>query len=297
MELQKEDSKMLQAFSVMAMVCLHLFDRDHTDLFQPLVFFKGIPLSFYVGQLADFCVFGFAFLSGYAHMIQSEQSGFYKRRLKGLLTLLSSFWMILIIFSVISVAVGQGSRMPHSLIEFLMNALLLSSSFNGAWWYLFAYAVLVFIAPLTMKWAKCVNPWIILIAGLFVYSIAYWVRFHIADSNWLLGKFGPLGMTFFEYLLGALCFRYRIFTRIYKRWIRVPQWVRGILAIFLVAGMLYARTLIVPSLFAAPVSGFILMTLFHFWRKPKCIQKFFLFIGTHATNIWLTHMFFYARRL
>lgn len=71
MELQKEDSKMLQAFSVMAMVCLHLFDRDHTDLFQPLVFFKGIPLSFYVGQLADFCVFGFAFLSGYAHMIQS----------------------------------------------------------------------------------------------------------------------------------------------------------------------------------------------------------------------------------
>lgn len=51
MELQKEDSKMLQAFSVMAMVCLHLFDRDHTDLFQPLVFSRGFRCPFMWGSL------------------------------------------------------------------------------------------------------------------------------------------------------------------------------------------------------------------------------------------------------
>lgn len=59
---------MLQGLSVLAMLCLHLFDRNYQNLFQPLIFVGGIPFSFYVAQLSDFCVFGFAFCSGYAHM-------------------------------------------------------------------------------------------------------------------------------------------------------------------------------------------------------------------------------------
>ena len=69
MEFSKNDSKMLQGLSVLAMVWLHLFDRDYTGLFSPVLFVGGVPLSFYLGQLSDFCVFGFAFLSGYAHML------------------------------------------------------------------------------------------------------------------------------------------------------------------------------------------------------------------------------------
>ena len=55
MELTKKDTKMMQGFSVLAMVFLHLFDRwDYEGLFTPLVFLHGIPLSFYFGQLSDF---------------------------------------------------------------------------------------------------------------------------------------------------------------------------------------------------------------------------------------------------
>ena len=32
---------MLQGLSVLAMVCLHLFDRDYTGLFTPLLFVGG----------------------------------------------------------------------------------------------------------------------------------------------------------------------------------------------------------------------------------------------------------------
>lgn len=78
------------------MVCLHLFDRDYRGLFTPILFVEGLPLSFYLGQLSDFCVFGFAFLSGYAHMLQHGQTGYYKRRLKGLLSVFCSYWLILI---------------------------------------------------------------------------------------------------------------------------------------------------------------------------------------------------------
>lgn len=42
MELTKNDSKMLQGLSVLAMVWLHLFDRDDTGLFTSILF--GVSL-------------------------------------------------------------------------------------------------------------------------------------------------------------------------------------------------------------------------------------------------------------
>ena len=125
MELSKNDSKMLQGLSVLAMICLHLFDRDYTGLFSPIIYIGGEPLSFYFAQLSDFCVFGFAFLSGYAHMLQHDASGYYKRRLKGLLSLMCSYWLILILFTVVSMLAGQTERMPGSVGKFVLNALLL----------------------------------------------------------------------------------------------------------------------------------------------------------------------------
>ena len=41
MELTKNDSKMLQGLSVLAMVWLHLFDRNYTGLFTPIFFGGG----------------------------------------------------------------------------------------------------------------------------------------------------------------------------------------------------------------------------------------------------------------
>lgn len=41
MELTKNDSKMLQGLSVLAMVWLHLFDGDYAGLFTPLLFVGG----------------------------------------------------------------------------------------------------------------------------------------------------------------------------------------------------------------------------------------------------------------
>ena len=41
MELTKRDTKMIQGLSVLAMLCLHLFDRDHTGLFTPVIYLGG----------------------------------------------------------------------------------------------------------------------------------------------------------------------------------------------------------------------------------------------------------------
>lgn len=293
MELTKNDSKMLQGLSVLAMIWLHLFDRDYTGLFAPIIFWGGVPCSFYIAQLSDFCVFGFAFLSGYAHMMQSSQAGYYQRRLKGLLSVFCSYWLILIVFSIVSIAIGQGDYMPGSFKKFLLNALSLENSYNGAWWYMFSYAVLVVISPVLLKWVKRCHPVIVLGIGLVIYCVAYFVRFKLGYSNWLLGKFGPFGMTLFEYLLGALALKYQVFTRIHIISEKLPKAAYWLLATALMLGMLYGRTKVVPSLFVAPVTGFVVMSLFHFWNKPQVVKRAFLLVGRNSTNIWLTHMFFY----
>lgn len=44
MELSKNDSKMLQGLSVLAMIWLHLFCKDYTGLFTPIIFAGGVRL-------------------------------------------------------------------------------------------------------------------------------------------------------------------------------------------------------------------------------------------------------------
>lgn len=285
---------MLQGLSVLAMVCLHLFDRDYQGLFAPILFVQSVPLSFYFGQLSDFCVFGFAFCSGYAHMAQFEQAGYYKRRLKSLLSVLCNYWLILIVFSIISVIIGQGHFIPGSFRKFILNALTLENSYNGAWWYMFAYIVLVLLSPILLKAVKKMHPFIILSIGFIIYCLAYYIRFRVLTDNWFLLKAGPFGTTLFEYLLGAICCKSQSFTKLYHLWGKIPRMIRGFITISILVLILYARTMIVPSLFVAPITGFIIIILFHYWQKPQCIQFAFSYIGEHSTNIWLTHMFFYS---
>lgn len=226
-------------------------------------------------------------------MVQYGKDCWYKKRLKGLLSLFCSYWIILITFSIVSILAGCGDFMPGNAIKFILSALTLETYYNGAWWYMFAYAVIVIISPIILKAVQKLHPVLILGLGFVLYCVAYYIRFNVDTSNWFLLKFGPLGMTLFEYLIGAICYRYHILSKIYDVWKKPNIVVRYILAILLFAVMLYARTKIVPTLFVAPVSGFVIMALFHFWNKPSIVQRFFCFIGKHSTNIWLTHMFFY----
>ena len=297
MELTAKDTKMIQGISVLAMVCLHLFcTLDFSELYIPLILIKDIPLSFYFAQLCDFCVVGFAFCSGYAHMIKHGQKGYYKNRLIKLFYLLINFWLILILFSIVSVSVGQSDFMPGSLSSFLGNFFLYRLSYNGAWWYMFTYSIIVVISPVVLKAVDKKNPVIIIAVSFIVYFSAFLVRFKIHSSNWFLTQFGTFGMTIFEYIIGAVFYKHTVLTKIGKIKNKIDNKSRLVfpivsLLVFLV--MLFGHTLLVRSLFIAPVTGCIIIILFHFNRKPEMIQKLLLFIGRHSTNIWLSHMFFY----
>lgn len=286
---------MLQGLSVLAMLCLHLFDRlDYEGLFHPLLFMKGLPMCFYFGQISDFCVFGFAFCSGYAHMKLFESDAhYYPKRLKSLLRLLLHYWIIVAFFSILSIAFGQTSRMPGSFMTVLGNLFLYRTTYCGAWWYLYAYAFIVLISPFTLRLIQKAHLVVIAVFGLALYCGAYYLRFHFSFDDLILSKSGPIGMTLAEYLIGAVFYREKLFSYIFSFYEKMRAAVRVIIAIAIVLLLFFARTLLLPSLFFAPISGMIIIILFHFWEKPEAIIRCFRLLGEHSTNIWLVHMFFY----
>ncbi|MBR6951285.1 MAG: acyltransferase [Oscillospiraceae bacterium] len=294
MELTNKDTKMVQGISILAMACLHVFSQNYQGLFSPVLFINSIPLSFYFAQLCDFCVMGFAFCSGYAHMTLFESDPhFYRNRLISLLKLFCSFWLIALVFSVVSLISGHGEFMPGSLKRLLGNLSLISLNYNGAWWYMYAYTTLVLLSPLILKTVKRFSPAIVLICGFILYFAAYYLRFEVETENWFLLRLGPTGTTLFEYLIGAVFAKACIFSNLYKYWQAIPKLWRIVLSLVVFVIMLLAHTLILRSLFVAPFTGIVIITLFHFWKKPAFIRNAATFMGTHSTNIWLTHMFFY----
>ena len=293
MELTKNDTKMIQGLSVLAMVCLHLFDKSFQGLFTPLIFIKNIPLSFYFAQISDFCVFGFAFCSGYAHMLMYKQENYYKKRLKSLRILLINFWLIVVIFSIVSVCTGHADFMPGNISDFLGTVFLYDVHYNGAWWYMWAYTLLVLLSPLILKLVEK-STVIVFLASLAIYFVSFYIRFHVNTDNHLLNMVGPFGMTLFEYVVGCLAFKIKFFTKLRTFWDKIPKIVRCCMSCAIIVILFFIRTLVIPSMLFAPISGILIITIFVFWKKPKWIEKPFLFVGKHSTNIWLTHMFFFS---
>lgn len=294
MELTRKDTKMLQAMSVLAMLCLHLFDRlELKGLYKPLIYtWGGYPLTYILGQLSDFCVMGFAFCTGYAHYLLRGEKGFYRNRLKGLLSVLAGYWVVLTVFSAVGIFVGKGNEIPGSVDKWIMHFFLLDHSYNGAWWYMLTYTLLVLLSPGLMKLVKKL-PWFATLSiGFTIYCGGYFLRFQTAADNWLLNNIGPFAMTLFEYLIGSICAKCMYFTKIHKLTENWNTPIRITVAALLWLAMLYGHSAVVKSLFIAPATGIVIISLFVLWRKSEWVEKVFLFIGEHSTNLWLTHMFF-----
>ncbi|MGN1165063.1 MAG: acyltransferase [Lachnospiraceae bacterium] len=294
MEASKSEIKSIQGLSVLAMLCLHLFCRyDFSNLYTPIFYLFGYPICFYFAQISDFCVMGFAFCSGYAHYLLFETDRFYfYNRIKSLLKLIVNFWIVLILFTLISLIIGNGAEIPGSLNDFLGNLLLYNLSYNGAWWYLLTYIILVFTSIPVIKLIKK-HSLIMFLVLTCIYGVSYIIRFNHPSENWFIRQAYLYGMTVFEYSIGILFRKYEVFRKASNIWNKIQGKSKyvGLAVVNLI--LIAAHTLITHSLIIAPVTGTIILISYHLiYDKTKPFDTL-EFIGNHSTNLWLTHMFFF----
>ena len=289
---------MTKGVAILFMVLLHLFCQKGTFPYEPLIFIGENPLVYYTGLFGDCCVVMYCFCSGYAHaIINRSRKNAYRSILKRLPMFLIQFWVVCSVFSVIGLIVNDSS-IPGSLSTFIGNIFLYRMTYNGAWWFVLTYILLCFFSPIIMYLCRK-NTIASLILFSAIYFISYLFRFNkisiLPDNNvmsYINGILAPFGTSLLPYVSGVLFYKHKVFTKLNSC---TRGWKKPIKNLILAIIVLTAFSLhcVIETLFVAIFTGTAVLVCFNLWSKGKVFTAVFSFLGTHSTNIWLTHMFFY----
>ncbi|MGI8384830.1 acyltransferase family protein [Robertmurraya sp. P23] len=299
MEITKKDMNITKGVAILMMLLLHLFCRkEYEGLYEPLIYIGNEPLIYYLALFGDACVPIYCFASGYGlYFSYTQKNPTYKNSNRSRLSkLILNYWIILILF------VGLGNVIrpniyPGSFIEFINNMLLLSNSYNGAWWFLQTYVLLVLLSPYILKMVKKTNSKLIFFLALSVYFVSYVFRIKqiidLGDNQILIFLFNTIvliGTSLFPFIIGSLFLKENIYAFFSERMRKIKfknlTCSIGILILIVFHGF-------IESMFVAPFTAITFICFFNAIDKSLLIKNTLNFFGNHSTNIWLTHMFFY----
>ena len=225
MELTKRDDQMAKGVAIVAMLMLHLFCRTEKLPYEPLVWVGDIPLIYYLGLFGDLCVPAYCFCSGYAQSVLREKEGaaYGPNRIRRIEKFLVNFWVVLTLFSLVGIVFDKSGAVPGSLGKFLGNALLYRLSYNGAWWFVLTYLMLILLTPFFFKVRKMLPPLLLFLGSGAIYFASYVFRFawvlRIDNSvlSWIWNQAILLGTSQFSFVIGLLFHRYAIITKLRER--------------------------------------------------------------------------------
>ena len=300
MELTKNQVSMTKGVAILFMLLLHLFcTKNYIGLFQPTVMIGDTPLIYYFALFGDCCVAMYCFCSGYGLMSSYDKDtvGYKKNNLMRIFKLYLNFWIILIVFVlIIGPLLGMRNHYPGSFKAFILTLTAIDPAYNGAWWFLTTYILLVLTSPYLNKSIKKYHPIIILgVSGIF-YFIAYVQRIKgvlqldLEWLNWLIRQVALYGTSQLPYVVGILFCHYKWYSKLNVFYQKLK--FRNAFGISIIILMLIGHG-IVQTLFVAPFIGITFICIFNFLSKPSWLEKVFLYFGKHSTNLWLIHMFFY----
>ena len=227
--------------------------------------------------------------------MSNKDNNYNKNRWKRLLKFILHFELILIIFSIIGLFIGSAD-IPVSLNEFIGNMFLYGLSYNGAWWFVVTYILLIIIYPYLRKINDRINPVMMLCVSFALYFIGYIFEFQIMIStnnavlNWIFTQVLLLARTQLPFVVGMIVCKHSVVEKL-KNMLNDIRYKNLTLAFIVL--VMFVFHCVVQSLIVAPFTGIVTIMCFHLWDKPACIERVFSFLGYHSTNIWLTHMFFY----
>lgn len=305
MEYTKRDSIMVKGLAALCMVCLHLFCRQGADVFgTPLIWInETTPLVFLFGFFAEICVPLYSMSAGYAQQLMAEKGNLsWKSNLKRIFKLLKTYWIILVIFSILGLIFDKSGAIPGSGTDFLKSVVLLQS-YNGAWWFLNTYVILLVIPhrflfgiidKLSVKWGLtlcfCIEAAWYLVGKLNILP-------SIPENMVVVGFIGK-ELSNLIFILpyvwaGAILCKGKVVERTRAWWREHIQGKYYNVTVLLALIVLFIAINVVHKFVLTGTSAVITFILFNLLKKPKVVESCFLFLGKHSTVIWLTHMFFY----
>lgn len=300
MEFTKKQISITKGIAILFMLLLHLFcTKEYVGLFTPLIMIGDTPLIYYLALFGDMCVAIYCFCSGYGLMIgyKNNKGNYFRKNIIRILKLYINFWIILFLFVVVlGPIMGRADVYPGSIKSFILTFTAINPAYNGAWWFLTTYIILVFVSPYINKVVAKYNVGLIMVLSLIIYFIGYVQRIMVliqTDNeiiNYILRQAALFGTSQFPYVVGVIFAEKKLYSKISNIFNKLK--FKNILAIFLILLMIVAHGF-VQSLFVAVFTGVAFIVLFNLIDKPKWLDDLLEYISIHSTNMWLIHMFFY----
>ncbi|MDR7000619.1 acyltransferase [Neobacillus niacini] len=300
MEFTKQDMKITKGVAILFMLLLHLFCRkDVQGLYDTFPKINGVPLVYYIGLFGDACVPIFCFASGYGLFIslRNEKGSLLWKNFIRIFKLLINYWIVFGLFVIVGVLAGKSDILPGSPINFILNFLVLSNSYNGAWWFVQTYIILVLITPYLFKVVNKYNSKLLLFISFLIYLATYVQRIkHVIDLGnhtaltTIVNAIVLVGTSQLPFLIGAVFAKEKTYSKLLNLFNRFSQknliCIIGIILLVLIHSQY-------ESMIISPITGIAFICLFNLMNKGRRLIKVLDYIGTHSTNLWLTHMFFY----
>lgn len=286
--MSKECSTYIKAIAILLMLWLHLFsDQDVAEqLDNSIYLWNGQPLCFTMKKIGNLCVTIFIFISGYGLTIKRLSSVPCPalHPFRRIASLYINFWVI---FGVACCAALflRPTMFEGGCYDFITSITALNSCYNGAWWFLLPYCVLVCFAQRIIDYfskAKKSKMWcsLILIIALHVASYVLLEQLEKDDILSLLAK--NLLRTLFLLLMfvcGVLYARHNVierFPHLKSQW----QIVVSLLALCMLKLVIGASSLLNPPFVL------IMIPLFAQLKLSRPVKDALSFVGRHSTNMW-----------
>ena len=141
----KEQSACLQGVAILLMIHHHFFN-DLTIYGEALSFWNP-AVAVRVAWFGKICVGVFAFVSGYGtcKVLEKHGGSGWTTCLRQILFLLVRYWCVLLPFMGLFFALGKRSFEPK---EFFLNFCCIETSYNGAFWYVQQYGIMMILMAL-----------------------------------------------------------------------------------------------------------------------------------------------------
>lgn len=301
MELTKKQTSITKGVAILLMLLLHLFcTREYNNIFTPIIMIGETPLIYYIGLFSDCCVAIYYFCSGYGLMCMyiNNPKEYDKRNLIRICKLYINFWIILFLFVILLGSItGKLDSYFGNLKVFMLNFTAISVTYNGAWWFLTTYIILVILSKGINKIVERYNVILILVISFMIYFICYieyWHKIIVFEDpilNWEIKQITLFGTSQLAYLVGSIFAYKKIYSKIYPIVNKIK--LKNIIAIGLIILMIVLHGFI-QTAFVSPFTGIVFIILFNLIDKPKFLDDLLYYFSKHSTNIWLIHMFFYV---
>ena len=298
MEFTKKETNIIKGLAALFLIFLHLFNTtQYEGKIHPIIILNNMPLEYYISFVSGSCVPIYLFCSGYGLSIINKNKGLkIKDNIVRILKLLINYWIVLIIFVIIGYLLGN-ENYPGSMQSFIMNFFLLSKSYNGAWWFLQTYVILVLISKSIINLVSRYNSILIVIVSGILYFIGFLQNVKgiiIVPNNESIQIVYNSIINFlncqFSFIIGVVFIKESIISKIRTKLanVKYTQLLCFILILFIIIINIAISNYVID-----PITAVLIITTFSIIKIDKRIEHILSYISVHSTNIWLTHMFFY----